>query len=103
MWLAWSAGRGDEAALRVFGPWLDTEATQAARRVDRNAAFVDEVRQALRIRLLVGEAGRVRIDDYMGRGPLRAWLGVAALRIALNLKRAARPPSADLLGELVEG
>jgi RNA polymerase sigma-70 factor, ECF subfamily len=103
LWLAWSAGRGDDAALRVFGAWIDTEAAQAARRVDHSEAFVDEVRQALRIRLLVAEAGRVRIDDYMGRGPLRGWLGVAALRIALNLKRAARPASADLLGELVEG
>jgi RNA polymerase sigma-70 factor (ECF subfamily) len=103
LWLAWSAGRGDETALRVLGAWLDSEAAQAARRVDRNEAFVDEVRQALRIRLLVVERGRVRIDDYMGRGPLRGWLGVAALRIAFNSKRAARAPSADLLGELVEG
>src|SRR5262249_26465617 len=73
----------------------------AARRLDRDPAFLDEVRQALRVRLLVApEGGRPRIADYAGRGPLRAWVGVAALRVALNLKRAAAPAGGDLLAEL---
>lgn len=102
LWVAWAAGRGDAAAIKRVDAWITTEARLAAARVDRSAAFVDEVRQALRIRLLVAD-GHARIADYMGRGPLRGWLGIAALRIALNLKRASRPASADLLGELVEG
>jgi RNA polymerase sigma-70 factor (ECF subfamily) len=61
------------------------------------------VRQALRVRLLVTERDRRRIDDYVGRGPLRGWLRVAALRVALNLKRATGPASADVLAELVSG
>ncbi len=101
LYLAWAAGRGDPAAVRALDALVDAECAAAARRVDRSPAFADEVRQALRIRLLVAEDGRVRIDDYMGRGPLRGWLGVAALRVALNLVRGAKPTSADVLSELV--
>ena len=101
LWLAWAAGRGDEAAVRTLDAWIEREADAAARRVDRSTTFVDEVRQALRIRVLVAEDGHVRIDEFMGRGPLRGWLGVAALRVALNLKRATQPNSADVLTELV--
>ena len=101
LYVAWAAGRGNAAAVRRLAAWIDAEVDVAARRIDRSAAFADEVRQALRIRLLVAEDGRVRIDDYMGRGPLRGWLGVAALRVALNMKRARKPASADVLTELV--
>jgi RNA polymerase sigma-70 factor (ECF subfamily) len=103
LFLAWAAGRGDGAALRHFEGLVAPDLEAAARRVDRAPAFVDEVRQTLRVRLLVSEGGRVRIDEYVGRGPLRAWVGVAALRVALNLKRASGPASPDILAELVSG
>src|SRR5262245_23918675 len=51
------------------------------------AADIDEVMQQLREKLLTGE--RPRLADYAGRGPLRAFLRVAALRTAHNLRRAA--------------
>jgi RNA polymerase sigma-70 factor (ECF subfamily) len=103
LFLAWAAGRWDDAALRHLEQLIAPEVEAAARRVDRAPAFVDEIRQVVRIRLLVADDGRVRIDDYAGRGPLRAWLAVAALRVALNLKRATRPASPDLLADLVSG
>jgi len=103
LFLAWAAGRGDPAALRHFERLVAPDLETAARRVDHAPAFIDEVRQALRVRLLVAEGGRARIDDYVGRGPLRGWVGVAALRVALNLKRAAAPASPDLLADLVSG
>jgi RNA polymerase sigma-70 factor (ECF subfamily) len=56
-------------------------------RVDPSPLFADEVRQALRERLLLGE--RPKIAEYKGSGPLGAWIRVAALRVALNLKAAA--------------
>ena len=65
----------------------------------------DEVRQAVRVRLAVGDGAAPRILSYRGTGPLRAWVAVAALRIALNLKRAAdRAPGADadLFAEVVD-
>lgn len=102
LFLAWAAGRGDVLALRHLERLIVVEVDAAARRIDRAPMFVDEVRQALRVRLLVTEHQRVRIDDYAGRGPLGAWLGVAALRVALNLKRATGPArDDDILADLV--
>jgi RNA polymerase sigma-70 factor (ECF subfamily) len=49
-------------------------------------AFVDEVSQILRERLLVGPSPK--IAEYAGRGPLAAWVRVVAVRTALNLKNA---------------
>lgn len=101
LYVAWAAGRGDGAALREIERMIAPEADAAARRIDRAPQFADEVRQAMRVRLLVAEQGRVRIDDYAGRGPLRGWIGVAAVRVALNLKRGRAPADHDILAELV--
>ena len=96
--LAWAASNQDPAALRELDAIIAAECDVAAARVriDR-----DEVRQAVRVRLLVEDRAPVRMLDYAGRGPLRGWIGIAALRVALNLRRGARPASHDLLGELV--
>jgi RNA polymerase sigma-70 factor (ECF subfamily) len=107
LFLAWAVSQGDAAALRRFDQDVRSEIEAAARRIDRAPAFVDDVRQSLHVRLLVAPegGGRPRITEYAGRGPLRAWIGVAALRIALNLKRDAAPATAreDVLAELVIG
>jgi RNA polymerase sigma-70 factor (ECF subfamily) len=103
LFLAWASARWDDVALRHLEQLISREAEAAARRVDGAPAFVDEVRQAVRVRLLGAEDGRVRLDEYAARGPLRGWLAVAALRVALNLRRAARPASPDLLADLVSG
>jgi RNA polymerase sigma-70 factor (ECF subfamily) len=84
--LAAACLRGDAAALRRFDEVLGL-ALDGARAIDRNPAFLDEVRQRVRAHLLVGE-GRPRLADYAGRGPLRAWTAVAAVRAALMLRRA---------------
>lgn len=101
LYLAWAAGQGDAAALRHVERLIEPEADAAARRIDRAPLFADEVRQAMRVRLLVAEHGRVRIADYAGRGPLRGWIGVAAVRVALNLRRGRAPVEHDILAELV--
>jgi len=101
--LAWDAAQGDVAALRRLDELITLEVAPAARRIDPSPSFADEVGQTLRVRLLVApEGGRARIAEYGGRGPLRGWLGVAALRVALNLRRGAGPPAAptDVLAEL---
>jgi RNA polymerase sigma-70 factor (ECF subfamily) len=49
----------------------------------------EELAQRLRVRLLVAEAGQPpRIASYTGRGPLNAWLRVAAARLAVDQHRA---------------
>ncbi len=48
-------------------------------------AAAEELLQALRVRLLV--EAPPRLAEYDGRGPLGAWVRVAAVRLASNLKR----------------
>lgn len=101
--LAWAAGRGDATALRQIDA-LVAEIGPAVRRIDGSPAFVDEVSQAVRVRLLVAEPGAApRIAGYRGRGPLGAWIRAAATRVAIDLKRSAAPELAgdDILGDLV--
>jgi RNA polymerase sigma-70 factor (ECF subfamily) len=62
----------------------------AVARVDRSADLRDEVRQILWQKIFVGTAGKSpRIQSYVGRGPLAAWVAVAAQRVALDLRRSA--------------
>ncbi len=68
-------------------------------RVDRSPDLRDEVRQILWQRIFVGTAAEApRIQSYAGRGPLAAWVAVAAQRVALDLRRsAARTAGSDPL------
>lgn len=105
LYLAFAAGSGDPAAIRAFDGQLLPQTDVAVRRIDGARDFLAEVRQALSVHLLVGAEGAPpRISSYEGRGPLVGWLRVAALRIALNLKRAERPTESDaeLLAELAD-
>ncbi len=69
----------------------------AVARVDRCPELLAEVRQILWQRLFVGTPAQApRILSYAGRGPLAAWIAVAAQRIALDLRRdAARLAGGD--------
>ncbi len=104
--LALAASRGDPDALRRFDEHVGGELAAAARAIDRDPAFVDEVVQQTRVKLVVDH----RLATYRGAGPLRAWVAIAAQRIALNARRDARSgaakPSAptrdDVLAELVD-
>lgn len=64
--------------------------------LQRDQAFVEEVQQRLRERLLVSEGQAApRIAAYAGQGPLSAWLRMAALRIGLNYLAEQRRWCAD--------
>jgi RNA polymerase sigma-70 factor (ECF subfamily) len=90
LYLAFACAEGDGAALRSFGVLLQSVAG-AIRSVDGSPAFVDEILQRLRTRVLVTEEGRPpRILDYAGRGSLENWLRAGGLRLALNARRDAR-------------
>jgi RNA polymerase sigma-70 factor (ECF subfamily) len=94
LYLAAACATGDPAALAALerGPLAEVGAFVA--HIDRSPAFADEVRQLLRERLLVpapGAPGKPpKISEYAGRGPLGAWLRVAAVRAALNARRGTR-------------
>jgi RNA polymerase sigma-70 factor (ECF subfamily) len=88
--LACACADGDAAALARFEKRFLEPATVRAclRHIDATPALVDEVRQLLRVRLLLGEPPvPPRITQYSGIGALSSWVGIAAQRTALNLLR----------------
>jgi len=100
--LAYGVMREDPAALRLFDEQCTPDLVAAIRAIDRDSAFVDEVAQVTRVKLLVGEGAR--IATYRGTGPLRAWVAIAARRLAINAKRDAKPAHVgdDPLADVVD-
>lgn len=103
LYLACAIGRGDAAALRAFEAQL-AHVGAAVAHLDGGSALVGDVIAALRERVLGTDAGgKAKILDYRGRGDLRGWLRVVAVREALQLLRARRreaPMSDDLATKL---
>ena len=88
LYLAAACVAGDTAALAAFEREVIDSARKAIAAIDASSAFVDEAMQRLRASLLVGPEARIQL--YAGRGPLRAWVGVAGARHALMLRRAQK-------------
>jgi RNA polymerase sigma-70 factor (ECF subfamily) len=71
-------------------------------------AAVHEVKQRLRETLLMAKPGSTAgIAQYRGRGPLRAWVRVAAVRVALKVRaeqtrNKGEDPDLDILGPDVD-
>lgn len=67
-------------------------------RFSKSSVFHDEVRQAVRERLFMCQPNsRARIADYAGRGSLKSWVRVMAVRLAVDLlrKRGQEPHTAE--------
>jgi RNA polymerase sigma-70 factor len=95
VFLAIALAAGDPAAVRVFEERFVPQIGHALRRLRLATTAVEEIVQALRFDLLVGE-GAPKIADYAGRGELAAWLRVTATRRALTmLRRGGREESLD--------
>jgi RNA polymerase sigma-70 factor (ECF subfamily) len=86
LYLAFALADGDKAALGIFEERLVPQIDAALRRLRLAGGTADEVKQALRFELLVGDG---KIADYAGRGELAAWLRVSATRKAFKLMRRA--------------
>jgi RNA polymerase sigma-70 factor, ECF subfamily len=83
---------GDPAAQRVLDRMIRAEAQRVVGELRQPAWLADEVQQELGQRLLVAGPGDVpRLATYAGQAALGRWLGVAAMRTALNMIRGARP------------
>ncbi len=89
LFLALACARGDAAALALFETRYLSGADAALRKLGLSRAAADDVKQALRLRLLVrtAAAGPPLVCEYAGRGALRGLIRVAATRMALNLAR----------------
>jgi RNA polymerase sigma-70 factor, ECF subfamily len=96
---------GDAEALAKVDALLRDEVDAAGRIVRAPGATADEVLQRLREHLLVGNAERgPALRDYAGRGDLRGFLRVSAVRECLRLLKHQRREvgmEADDLAELV--
>jgi RNA polymerase sigma-70 factor (ECF subfamily) len=88
LYLAVACSAGDPAALALFDSRYLVVVDAAVARIDASADFAAEVRQVLRERLLVGPDAKLR--DYRGQGSLAGWVRTAAVRTALNLRRAGK-------------
>jgi len=86
LYLACACAAGIPRALEAFDTLLATAVARGVARIDSSHGFKDLVAQDLRTRLLVGESPK--IADYAGRAPLASWLKTAAVRAALNHRRA---------------
>jgi RNA polymerase sigma-70 factor, ECF subfamily len=89
LYLACACSLGRPAALAAFDERYLARIGAHLGQLRVDAPFVDDVRQSLREKLLIGSEGQPpRIAGYGGLGPLDGgWLRVVALRVALDLKR----------------
>ena len=89
LWLAYGCASGDTAAVAAFDREVLSQTGLLLGRMQATPQLVDDTRQALRDKLLVAAPGaRPRIGEYAGRGPLLAWVRVAAVRAALDILHA---------------
>jgi RNA polymerase sigma-70 factor (ECF subfamily) len=100
LFLAFACSFGDPIAIRALDAEYLARTEGAVAKVDGARAFVDEVKQTLRIRLLVGPPPR--IGQYAATGPLAAWLRVSALRTALDLRRTVAAQEKTILDMMAE-
>ncbi len=87
LYLAAACLAGDARAIRHLLDDVLPDARVAIAAIDNRPELVDEALQRLRASLLVGDGTAPKLAQYAGRGPLRAWVGICATRIALMLRR----------------
>jgi RNA polymerase sigma-70 factor (ECF subfamily) len=103
IYLATACLARDPAAVLAFERSFLAPVPRLLTRVALSAHQEDELRQQLRIRLLVGPTPR--LGEYRAMGPLGGWVRVCALRLALDLKLGAdaRRGDSDALDALMVG
>jgi RNA polymerase sigma-70 factor (ECF subfamily) len=90
LYLAAACVARDDAAIKIFDREVLVSARGAIGAIDGSSEFIDEALQRLRTSLMVGDNGPPRLTMYAGRGPLRAWVGIAAARTALMMRRSQK-------------
>jgi RNA polymerase sigma-70 factor (ECF subfamily) len=97
VFLAMACAAGDPVALRRFDEEFLSQVEGHVARFQLPHDVVDDIRQRVRVKLLVGSPPG--IGGYGGRGPLGAWLRVTAVRVAIDASAVAPDvaPYADLL------
>jgi len=91
LYLACACAAGVAGALAALEAEHLARIREFAASVDGSPAFVGELTQQLRARILVADGDRpARIATYSGRGSLGGWIRVAAVRLARDIARGDR-------------
>jgi RNA polymerase sigma-70 factor (ECF subfamily) len=86
LYFACACALGDPAALQAFEDRYAREVAIAAAKLRAPDGVLDEARQVVRDLLFVGKPGGApAIASYAGRGDLRGWVRVIAMREVLRL------------------
>jgi RNA polymerase sigma-70 factor (ECF subfamily) len=92
LFLACACTHGDPVALALFDEHFLSPIVAYVSRSDALPDFTDEVKQALRTRLLVARDQILpAIAGYGGRGTLLTWLRMTAVHLAIDLRKALGP------------
>jgi RNA polymerase sigma-70 factor, ECF subfamily len=96
LYLACACARGDAHAIAAFDDRCLGQLDRLLSRMGIDADVRAEVKQDIRRRVLVGDGRRPEIIDFSGRGDLRSWVRVMAVRQALRrVGRARRDASLE--------
>lgn len=88
LYLAYGCAAGETVALEAFEAEFGRDIDLAISRSGNINLGKDEFRQLVRSKLFVAAPGRrPKIADYAGRGDLRSWVRVTALRMIVDLVR----------------
>lgn len=95
LYLACACGSGNTHAIAAFERHCLAGLDRVLARLPIGADVVAEVKQRVRCRILVGDGGSPRIAEFTGRGGLRGWIRVIAVREALRVMRGQRDLTSD--------
>jgi RNA polymerase sigma-70 factor, ECF subfamily len=101
LWLTLACASADPRALAAFDTHYVAPLSHVLRSLRLTPDQIDEVKQALRERLLVAGGERPRIAEFSGRAELRTWIRTTAVRLAIDLLRSQREIPLDDDEELV--
>jgi RNA polymerase sigma-70 factor (ECF subfamily) len=94
LYLACACELGTAGALEAFDARFGREIQAALRRLRLSDADIEETQQLLRARLfLPRDDARPKIAEYSGRGDLRSWVRVVAVRMGLRALRQQKARS----------
>jgi len=90
LYLACACARGDVRAFAAFDDRCLRRLDRVLAKVGIDAITSREIEQDIRSRVLVGDGRPAQIVDYSGRGDLRGWVRVMAVRQVLQRRRRTR-------------
>jgi RNA polymerase sigma-70 factor, ECF subfamily len=91
LYLTCACSRGERAALEAFERNYFPDVKTALMRRDPSFGQVEDIQQILFQKLFLGDSDHpAKIASYAGRGDLRGWLCVTAVREAIDLFRKVR-------------